>query len=82
MSCLTTARLCLVDRRGVEPRTPPCKGGVFPSIPAARNRSWLFAAQPSKAGVCKLLTICPTLRRQQRRVFGVPRRYLTALQVR
>ena len=26
----------LVDRRGVEPRTPPCKGGVFPSIPTAQ----------------------------------------------
>ena len=34
------------------------------------NRSRLFTAQPSKAGVCRLLTICPTLRRQQRRVLA------------
>ena len=36
--CSVTATLtpnCMVDRRGVEPRTPTCKAGVFPSIPAA-----------------------------------------------
>ena len=33
----TILRLKLVDRRGIEPRTPPCKGGVFPSIPTALN---------------------------------------------
>lgn len=33
---------CLVDRRGVEPRTPPCKGGVFPIIPTAQLFYVLF----------------------------------------
>ena len=28
---------CLVDRRGIEPRTVPCKGTVFPVIPSAQT---------------------------------------------
>lgn len=33
----------MVDRRGVEPRTPACKAGVFPSIPTAQIRVLLLA---------------------------------------
>ena len=35
----------MVDRRGVEPRTPACKAGVFPSIPTAQI-SVLLPAPP------------------------------------
>ena len=35
-----------MDRRGVEPRTPTCKAGVFPSIPTAHNLAESRGVEP------------------------------------